>query len=248
MTDSKSNKITQVKIRAFRAVDEPEYCEKFILGHSRVLSSVGVEQVSSSSHAWKHNPASFVILCESLDGEKVFGGVRVHALGGTQVLPMEEATIEMDPTITHHIEKFAPIGTGELCGLWNSIEVAGMGIGAVYLIRCAVSILNQLKLNTLWALCSPFSARIARNYCFYTYTEVGEGGKFYYPKIDLIATTCLLENSINFDGGNKDEINRILSLRENPRQRVQESNRGHLLDIDYDLMLSNIDFSVFKRA
>lgn len=110
-----------VRIKAFRAVDEPELCDRFIDGHSRVLSSVGVEQVSSSSHDWKYNPASFVVLCESQDGTKVYGGARVHALGGTQELPMEEATRDMDSRVSEHILKVAHKGTGELCGLWNSM-------------------------------------------------------------------------------------------------------------------------------
>lgn len=247
MPDNKQDAINRVRIRAFRAVDEPELCDGFIDGHSRVLSSVGVEQVSSSSHEWKYNPAAFVVLCESMDGSKVYGGVRVHALGGTQCLPMEEATVDMDPSIIDHINGQAKYGTGELCGLWNSIEVAGMGIGAVYLIRSAVSILNQLKLGTLWALCSPFSARIARNYSFLTYPRVGKDGTFYYPKIDLIATVCLLDDSDKFTDGNKEEVDRIFSLREKPQQVVVEKNRGRMLEIEYDLKLPNIDFSVYKK-
>ncbi|MBD80535.1 MAG: hypothetical protein CL840_16590 [Crocinitomicaceae bacterium] len=236
-----------VKIRAFRAIDEPEMCDKFILGHSRVLTSVGVDQVSSSSHDWKYNPASFVILCESQDEEKVFGGVRVHALGGNQELPIEEATKEMDPTISSHINKYASIGTGEMCGLWNSMEVAGMGIGAVYLIRSAVAVLEQLKLGSLWALCSPFSARIARNYSFLKYDKVGNGGTFYYPKIDLLATVCFVEDSYRLESGKESELVRIFDLRKNPVQTVDEVNRGMRINIEYDLKLKNIDTSVYFR-
>ena len=235
-----------VRIRAFRAVDQPELCDRFIEGHSRVLTSVGVEKVTSNSNEWTNNPASFVILCESQDGEKVFGGARVHAHGGTQILPIEEATIEMDSSITQHIEKFASVGTGELCGLWNSMEVAGMGIGAVYLIRCAIAILPQLDMNTCWALCSPFSARIAKNYGFMKYPEVGNDGTFYYPKIDLLATACLVEDSSKLENGDDFEIKRIVDLRENPIQKVDEVNRGRTLNVEYNLHLDNVDKSVFS--
>lgn len=236
-----------VRIKAFRAIDEPALCDKFILGHSRVLTSVGVTEVSSSSHDWKYNPASFVILCESQDEEKVFGGVRVHAFGGNQELPMEEATHEMDSSVSEHIHRYAKYGTGELCGLWNSIEVAGMGIGAVYLIRSAIAVLDQLQLGTLWAFCSPFSARIARNYSFLKYPHVGNEGTFYYPKIDLLATVCLVDDTAVLKDGNQAEVSRIFELRKQPNQNVAEENRGKRINIDYQLEIANIDTSVYKK-
>lgn len=71
-----------VRIKAFRAIDDPVLCEKFIDGHARVLTSVGVEKVTSSTNEWMENPASFVIICEDLESDKVFGGARIHAHGG----------------------------------------------------------------------------------------------------------------------------------------------------------------------
>lgn len=79
-----------------------------------------------------------------------------------------------------------------------------MGIGAVYLIRSAIALLDQLELGTLWALCSPFSTRIAKNYGFMKYPLVGNNGTFYYPKIDLLATVCFIENSLDLSEGNQD--------------------------------------------
>lgn len=235
-----------VRIRAFRAIDEPELCDRFIEGHSRVLTSVGVEKVTSNTNEWTKNPAAFVILCESQDGDKVYGGARVHAMGGTQILPIEEATIEMDPAIVSHLHKYAPLGTGELCGLWNSMEVAGMGIGAVYLIRCSIAILPQLGMKTCWALCSPFSARIAKNYGFLKYPHVGNEGTFYYPKIDLLATACLVEDSAVLEHGDPAEVKRIQELRKNPVQKLDETSRGRTMNIEYQLELNNIDTSVFE--
>jgi len=239
--------ISFVRIKAFRAIDEPELCDRFIEGHQRVLTAVGVKQVTSASNEWKNNPASYVVLCLSQDEKKVLGGVRVHALGGTQELPMEEATIDMDSSVSEHIRKYAEFGTGEMCGLWNSMEVAGMGIGAVYLIRSAVAILPQLKLKTLWVLCSPFSARIARNYSFIKYPHVGNEGTFYYPKIDLLATVVLVEDSLSLVNGKPDEVKRIHELRKNPTQKVDEENRGRKINIDYELIVPNIDTTVYFK-
>ncbi len=236
----------RVRIKAFRAVDHPKECERFIEGHSRVLTSVGVDQVTSSSHDWMYNPASFVIICESPEGDKIYGGSRVHALGGTQDLPIEEATVEMDATIPEHIRKFSKYGTGELCGLWNSMEVAGMGIGAVYLIRCAIAICPSLGIGSLWALCSPFTTRIARNYSFIKYIAVGDEGKFYYPKIDLIATACLIQDTDSLAGGNPAETDVIHELRKNLNVVRDEVNRGRELLVDYQLEIDNFDPLAFE--
>ena len=151
------------------------------------------------------------------------------------VLPMVEATEEFDPTVADHIKNFSPLGTGEMCGLWNSIEVAGMGIGAVYLIRSAIAILTELNLKTLWALCSPFSARIAKNYSFLKYPHVGNDGTFYYPKIDLLATVCMVDDSEKLKNGNPEEVKRIFDLRRNPNTEKEEKNRGRDLKINYQL-------------
>ena len=120
------------KIRAFRATDHFELCRKFIEGHKRVLEAVGVTEVTSSKDDWAYNPGAFVILVESDDGEKVLGGARVHAAGGNQPLPMEEAAGYMDPKVYDMVKSYSENGTGEVCGLWNSVEVAGLGIGSIF--------------------------------------------------------------------------------------------------------------------
>ena len=38
----------EVRLRAFRAIDEPETCARFIEGHTHVLTSIGVTKVSYS--------------------------------------------------------------------------------------------------------------------------------------------------------------------------------------------------------
>lgn len=89
----------EVRIRAFRAIDDPESSQRFIDGHRKVLEVHGVKKVTSANNSWAENPAVFVVIVESLDRKKVYGGARVHAAGGTQPLPIEEATGFMDPKI-----------------------------------------------------------------------------------------------------------------------------------------------------
>src|SRR5215210_4903935 len=118
---------TEIRIRAFRATDEPDTCLKFIQGHKKVLSIYGIENITTNTEDWMFNPAIFVIVVETLDGEKLFGGARLQAANGINPLPIEEATGSFDPTIHDIVNHYAQFGTGELSGLWNSKEVAGLG-------------------------------------------------------------------------------------------------------------------------
>src|ERR1700745_3592912 len=113
---------TEIRIRAFRAVDDSETCLKYILGHQKVLENHGIYNVTSSVVEWMYNAAVFVIVVESLDRTKLCGGARLHAADGKIPLPIEVATGEMDPRVYDYIRFYAKNGTGELCGLWNSIE------------------------------------------------------------------------------------------------------------------------------
>src|SRR5690606_12312705 len=130
----------KVKITAFRAIDNPRLCELFIEGHEKVLTSIGVEKVTSSDYGWTQNPAAFVTVCTDMDETKALGGARFHVCGGTQELPLVDGVIDLQPDIRERVEEFKAGGTGELCGLWNSLEVAGMGIGAVYVVRTMISV------------------------------------------------------------------------------------------------------------
>ncbi|MGC4058376.1 MAG: hypothetical protein QM743_09720 [Chitinophagaceae bacterium] len=144
-----------VRLRAFRAIDDPASCKLFLEGHEHVLTSIGVTKVTSSKDEWTRNPAAFVLIVESLDRSKVYGGARIHVSGGTQPLPIEEATGMMDAGVFDLVWHYAQYGTGEICGLWNSREIAGYGIGSIFLTRAAVAISSQIGLASLFALCAP---------------------------------------------------------------------------------------------
>lgn len=224
-------------IRAFRAIDDKEASMKFVEGHRRVLEFVGVTEVTSSSSEWIDNPNVYVILIESGDRTKVHGGARLHIKDATTKLPLEEATVELDEKICELVEKQIINGTGEICGLWNSLEVAGYGIGSTYAIRSAICIMPMIKMKTCFALCSPYTARIASDYGFKIETSIGKNGTFYYPKIDLLATVVFLNNSYEISNGSPSELMIIDNLRKNPNsQSMEVGKKGEVL-VTYELTL-----------
>lgn len=238
----------EVRIRAFRAVDDPESSQRFIDGHRRVLEVHGVKKVTSANHAWAQNPSVFVIIVESLDGKKVYGGARVHAAGGTQPLPIEEATGFMDNKIYDLVRELSIDGTGELCGLWNSLEVAGLGVGSFFATRAGVVICEQLGIKSLFALCAPYTVRWAERVGCKIITELGNQGTFYYPKLDLLATAVLLEDSTTIEHARGSEQRKILELRSNLQKVVTEVSPGRRIEVEveYDLLLQNIKPDEFK--
>src|SRR6478735_3532539 len=117
-----------IRIRAFRALDDPLGCERFLDGHRRVLTSIGIKEVTSAKNDWVKMKSAFVIIVESEDGNHVLGGARIHAADSIHPLPIEEATSYFDTKIFTLVKNKMASGTGEICGLWNSKQAAGMGI------------------------------------------------------------------------------------------------------------------------
>ena len=224
-----------VRLRAFRAVDDPLTCERFIEGHTHVLTSIGITKVTSSKNDWMYNPAAFVLVVESLDGEKVFGGARVHVAGGNQPLPIESATCALDPKIYDLVWQYGQHGTGELCGLWNSREIAGYGIGSIFLIRAAVAISYQIGIQSLFALCAPYTIKPGEAVGMELEPTVGNDGTFYYPKLDLLATTMVLKDVPTLSKAHEEDKAAILKIRENLKIIRNEVLRKKEVEIHYEI-------------
>ena len=241
MEESLNKDNPKVRLRAFRAIDDPEACERFIEGHTHVLTSIGVTKVTSSKNEWMYNPAAFVLIVESLDGKKVYGGARIHAAGGTQPLPIEEATGSLDPAIYDLVWKYAQEGTGELCGLWNSREIAGYGVGSIFLSRACVAISTQVGLKSLFALCAPYTVEMGINSGYVIETSIGNSGTFYYPKLDLIATTMILKDTDTLNLAVEEERNTIFKLREKLNIVRREVLRKKEIEIHYEIKVPFLD-------
>ncbi len=226
-----------IRIKAFQAINDPASCEKFIEGHRRVLECVGVKEVTSANNNWVSDKNVYVIIVESVEDNKILGGARVQVYDGSEDLPMIEATKDLDSKIIEFVAENKLGGTGELCGLWNSIEVAGMGIGSVFLIRTCVALAAKLELESLYALCSPYTTRMASNYGFLVEKRLGNNGTFYYPKLDLLATIVFQKDLKNLPNSDNHERERIFDLLKNPTQKAIEKNRQYEFEIQYEIDL-----------
>ncbi|MBA4304490.1 MAG: hypothetical protein C0424_09730 [Sphingobacteriaceae bacterium] len=242
--------VNSIRIRAFRATDDPASCDRFIEGHAHVLEVAGVKKVTSANHDWKYNPGNFVIIVENENGDRVLGGARLQCSGGNQPLPIEEATGEFDKRIYEVVAQYAQNGTAELCGLWNSREVAGLGIGAFFATRVGVVIAEQIGIESIFALCAPYTVKFAEKVGCRVLKSIGNNGTFYYPKLDLLATIVLLEDAQTITQADPQEQQRIFDIRKNLNQVYTEMSplRNVEVNIHYNLEIKGVDVNEFKLA
>jgi hypothetical protein len=238
----------EIRIRAFRAVDDPVTCQKFIDGHRTVLEHHGIQKVTSSNDEWAQNPAVFVIVVESMDGQKLYGGSRVHAANGITPLPIEDATGYMDSKIYDIVAEYAQNGTGELCGLWNSKEVAGLGVGSIFPSIAAVVIAEQIGLTTMFSLCSPATVRFNQWIGSDVLKTVGNDGTFYYPKLDLLATAVFLSDAVTLTHAHPREREKMLQLRKQLHSVSMERSpfKNISVKVHYELEIAGADINEFK--
>lgn len=221
------------RLIAFKAVEDPVRCEKFIEGHRQVLESIGVKKVTSANNDWVNNPDVIVVIVESDEDGNVYGGARIHKANDRFPLPMVEAIEELDKSIKQVISKDLDAGTGEICGLWNSRKITGLGIGAIFMSKACLALTPKLGLSSLYALFAPTTVKLGLEMGYEILTEVGNNGTFYYPKLDLIATAMKLHDAVNLPKTSEEHRASIFEIRDNKRLIIQENYRGREVTLDY---------------
>lgn len=230
------------KFKAFRAIDEPSRCEKFVKGHADVLKQYGVTKVTSSNNDWMMNPFVYVVTVELEDTGEVVSGLRIHIAHPDYPLPMEMAVSQVDHKIFDLVKGYAIMGTGEVSGLWNSKSISGYGVGAVLLIRAGIAIVTQLKLGSLLALVAEYTLKPSLQKGFEIEKGIGNSGTFFYPKLDLIATSIVMKDPYNLPNADPGEREVIQNLRDNLQcSRTEIGPKGEFL-VEYDLVISNPDW------
>lgn len=222
------------RIRAYKSPDDLETSLRYVEGHRKVLESYGVTKVTSANNDWVYNPDTYVIIVESEDGSRILGGTRVQVRTPGNRMPMEDAIAKVDKNIYKYIDTIGDYNVAEFCGLFNSKEVAGWGIGSMFLGRIAIAISSKVGIKNLVGLCSPATLRNSLKVGFEILRDLGNNGIFYYPKEDLIATSLIIKDIDNLPNAWPEERERIFDLRQNPIQRVIENGPKGQLEIIYE--------------
>lgn len=221
------------KLIAFRAINDPIRCQKFIEGHRQVLESIGVKKVTSANDSWVNNPDVIVVIVESEEDGLIYGGARIHRANADYPLPMVEAIEDLDSSIKGVIEKDIDAGTGEICGMWNSRKITGLGIGAIFMSKACLALTPKLNLTSLYALFAPVTVKLGLEMGYEILTQVGNNGTFYYPKLDLIATAMKMYDSENLPMTTQAHRDSIFKIRDNDTLVIEENYRGREIKLTY---------------
>ena len=224
-----------VKIRAFRATEDYDACLKYAEGHRLVLESYGIKKITSTSINWINDPNTYIILAESINGEKIYGGARIQKRSDNIPLPMEDAIAELDDRVFDFVKHLGYYNVAEFCGLWNSKEMAGFGIGSIYLGRIGVAITTQLNIKYLTALCSPATLRNCLRVGFSVLTDLGNKGTFYYPKQDLTATGLIINDVRNLETAHETDYIWINEIRKTWNGTIIEKGPKGEMQIIYEV-------------
>src|SRR5690606_33393438 len=230
-----------IQIRTFKAPDDPEACEKFIVGHKKLLEIFGISKITSNRQDWVDDEQTIVILVEDQDTRAVFGGARVQMVSNKFPLPIETAIGKYDERIYEMISQDQLRGgTCEICGLWNSRDVAGMGVGSYILARVGVAIAKQLPVVSLFVLCAPITVKMGIRLGCIIEKSLGRDGLFYYPKDDLVATVMRMTDINDLSLATPLEREKITALRAQPCQTIPEKGPKGEYPVSYELLIPNL--------
>lgn len=222
-------------IIAFRAIDNPELSEEFLHGHVKVLIDYGVTMITSNKASWPMDPNVYCVVALSKSDGKMQGGVRIHISDKVNPLPLEDAIGKIDANIYDIVKGSYDVGVGEICGLWNGKEVAGIGLSHV-LTRAGISITNQLNFQSLMTICADFTLNMCRELGFEIDDTLGDGGKFPYPTAEYTTRVLGILNSKTLSTATEFDKERILILRNDPILRITEGKRTEFM-VNYNLLL-----------
>lgn len=224
-----------ISIRVVRAVQDPVTANAYIDGHRKVLESYGVTKVTSANVEWRDDPHTYLIVAEAPDTGKVLGGGRIQVRSEQTLLPLEPAIAILDSRVYTYVNQIGNYNVAEFCGLWNSKEIAGYGVGSIILVQLGVAISLSVGINKLMALCSPATLQNSQKVGFEIVRELGNNGTLYYPKEDLVATALVIHDLENLPNATPEDREKIFALRANPAQEYEVSGPKGALTMRLDL-------------
>ena len=234
--------INSLNIRVFRAIDDLDSSVKFSDGHRSVLEAYNLAYVATADTKWMENPDVYVIIAEDAETKEALAGARIHVAGANDKLPMVEAISKVDENIHKTISKYRSEGTAEFCALWNSVKVAGYGIGSqilarVGVARVGVTISDYLNLGSMFALCAKYTVRNALRLGFVPEKSIGDNGNLIYPNPEFPVSLLVLKDPKDLSSTIESERELILKLRMSKQLDVKEKGGRGVLNVHYDLNL-----------
>jgi len=183
-----SKPIDKVVLTILRASEDVELCQAMVEGHKRVLKTYGIKNISSFNTDWIGRNDVILIVAMSADGDKVLAGTRLQTGSKPEDFPLYQAVGAMDEELKPWLTSLIKDGTMELNGMWNSIELAGMGLGVEWMVQTAMASMSMLDLRNIFALTSPVTRKMRNKMGWSIQDQFGDDGYFKYPNDKLLAS------------------------------------------------------------
>lgn len=228
--------VERITLRAYRAVEYPEASALFAEEQIKVLSDIGIGQVSKVTSRWREEPNVYVIAAEH-DELGLVGGIRIHVSHSPEhPLPIVSSVGKLDPALPAFVDRMSSGGIAEISGLWNAHRFANRGLPTL-LGMAAVSLASQLRVECVIAVLARYTLRYAIRLGLEVVEEVGEKGWFVYPKPGFWGIVMCASDPYALNKARPDLRQRVLSLRMRPEQRAVEFTGVAHLDVQYRLEL-----------
>ena len=244
MDISQKTSTISLRVEAFKATQNKDLCLKYAEGHTNVLTSYGIKKISSTDLSWIEDENVYVFVIKSQSGD-VVGGARIHINSSKNPLPIQSAIEPMDDSISGLINKGNGTRVGEVCALWNARSVSGNGLSFVLVQSCiaksGIYLSNQLKIDTLYALCAPWTVKMFQDVGYHIYTDIGDHGTFPYPTNDLKATIMVVNDLDYLENANALDKQKIFELRKNPKKQELKVGAIYDINLNYDLFISTLE-------
>ena len=128
----RATQVDEAIVLMSRASHDPQLCKRLLDGHKRVLEAYGIKNLSSFRTDWFRRDDVWIIAVLTPDGERVLAGARMQPGLVANDFPLHQAVGHVDPNVGAFLEEIIPDKAYELNALWNSIELAGMGLGSEF--------------------------------------------------------------------------------------------------------------------
>lgn len=183
-----SKPIDEVVLKILRASEDVVLCQAMVEGHKRVLHAYGIKNISSFNTDWFGRDDVILIVAMSADGNKILAGTRLQSGDNPEDFPLYQAVGHMDEGLKPWLSNLLKDGTMELNGMWNSIELAGMGLGVEWMVQSAMASMSILDLRNILALTSPVTRKMRDKMGWSIKDQFGDDGYFKYPNDKLLAS------------------------------------------------------------
>ncbi len=231
-----SDRPMSLRLRAFRAVDEPATCAEFLTGHRQALQAYRISELASANETWTENPYTFVLVAEDLDEGTMLGGIRLHLADGQFLLPTEEAVGKLDPRLGEKIRADQPHRAGEICGTWRSPQAAILRGLVPEMAVSVIAMTQPLGVRRVWGLAPTHTLHFWQRLGYRVDPTLGQDGGFAYPDSRYVSSVVYLD-TVRLSRTPLAVRHRIADLQQRPIQQRQIEFPCGVADVDFDLSI-----------